>query len=314
MKKILSTMAAVAAVAVNADLLVHYDLDSINASDQVVDSVGANNGAINGTGYSTTTGSSGIIGEALVDSGTNDEYVRSVNAPGISGFSYTMSAWVNTSNNGKATFLSMNDGNWSRYVGLTFSYGKVGMFARNTSEEIFTTNSSDFNDGGWHHVVGIFDGDSSRTLYVDGMLVGTDTSSPAPFFTPTKFSLGALDRSNIVNEYTGMIDDVGLWNESLSAQSVALTHGLGLLSSVALNDSAIGNVLDVYTTQSGSATAGSDTWVYAEGLTGDIGAAGADYIVLGADGSGVALATAVPEPSALVLFAVCGLLFIRRRK
>src|SRR5262249_49747901 len=125
--------------------------------------------------------------------------------------------------------------------------------------------------------------------------------------------------------FIGNIDDYALKDDMISAQQVALIHGLGRLAGVTYGAGAtlgadIDGVLSAYNTQ-GSATAGGSTWYYAPdvgggttiGTIGGTVAGGNAYVVLGSDGSGITL---VPEPSsyALMIFAAGTIATVRSRR
>ncbi|MDZ7617053.1 MAG: PEP-CTERM sorting domain-containing protein, partial [Patescibacteria group bacterium] len=92
-------------------------------------------------------------------------------------------------------------------------------------------------------------------------------------------------------------DDVALWDEVVSAQTVALTHGLGKFMGTVVNDPAIDAVRGVFDAGPGSwAVVGDRTWAYATAAElvspATLGATGGQasrnaYIALDAAGNGV---------------------------
>ncbi len=70
---------------------------------------------------------------------------------------------------------------------------------------------------GWHHVAYTYDG-TTHTLYVDGSAVDAETN-PADERTPTSVWLGTLDGSRQM--YTGLMDEVRVWNVARTAAQVA---------------------------------------------------------------------------------------------
>ena len=183
----------------------------------------------------------------------------------------------------------------------------------------------------FHHIVGTFDGSGDVCIYVDGILAA---SAPAQFTEllgdnadPFQVSNRGVTATNPNSGggFIGSIDDYLIASgDVLSAQQVALTHGLGRLAGVSMGDGTtvggeINDVLAAYNAQ-GSATAGGQSWSYMSNVgggttVGTIGgsvAGGDAYIVLGADGSGVMM---VPEPGMLVMLlsSVIGLLLWRRQ-
>ncbi|UCD51368.1 MAG: protein kinase [Phycisphaerales bacterium] len=89
------------------------------------------------------------------------------------------------------------------------------------------------DDGNWHHVAGIFDGNETY-LYLDGVLNGnsgstrvdgtsrTTTSSEPSYIATNAFSLWIGDNSEAPgNEWCGLIDEVRIYDCALDANDVA---------------------------------------------------------------------------------------------
>ena len=77
-----------------------------------------------------------------------------------------------------------------------------------------------YNNGAWHHVVFTRVKTSGAiTLYVDGAQVATGTGSTASLNTPANISFGRIATG--VNYYAGSMDEIALYNSSLSASTVA---------------------------------------------------------------------------------------------
>jgi hypothetical protein len=93
----------------------------------------------------------------------------------------------------------------------------------------------DQDDGSWHHVVGTSSTTSGTRLYVDGVLVGSDLAPNVytgldGFGNP--MAIGANpDASG--RAWDGKIDDVGVWNRTLSASEVSLIWNDGAGDSIA---------------------------------------------------------------------------------
>ena len=157
------------------------------------------------------------------------------------------------------------------------------------------------NDGVWRHVVAVRDGgnDSPIRLYIDGALAASGTALADTPNNTTHLSIGALPHGAPgANSFSGLIDDLGIWNSAVAANQIAAIHGLGLFSGVNLADPAIAQVLGMDTRGQSVSNVGAlgHRWYYTEGLTGGPGATGGSvgnldaWIVLGAGGQGITLA------------------------
>jgi len=306
-------------------LMVHWALDE--ASGTAVADAAIGDGAQDGTSAAASPQwlpGAGIIGGGLRFGATAqtdvDENVSfTTTSELLADYPVSFSSWIRTTSNStlRQTFVYFGDqsvGSEYLQTSLDPSPGNTGSAAARNTTFVHAVGGPQINDGLWHHVVGAYASATSRTLYVDGVQVATNATS-VNFPDTTRLSLGALMRSSPTDAYNGDMDDVGLWNETLTPKRIALIHGLGRFG-VNLGSTAIGQVESVFDAQSGQATAGPITWKFASGLPsstiGARGTLGADpYIVLDASGNGV---IAVPEPAALSLIAIGSLGLLRRRR
>jgi hypothetical protein len=138
----------------------------------------------------------------------------------------TMAAWIKASD---------TDGFWNRildkdcYRGYTLCLGggPVGMGYRGKLvmevDSAWVGSDRPVGDGQWHHVAGVFDGQSMR-LYVDGVQKQQKAKKAGPLLT----SHWDLCIGNSVVEYAGeflgfdgLIDEVRIYNRALSANEIA---------------------------------------------------------------------------------------------
>lgn len=88
-----------------------------------------------------------------------------------------------------------------------------------TPDDSACTSGVDYDDSTWHHVVGIKDGTSGIYLYVDGILVASDTSIAATnTLANSNDLLIGVDRDGTSNSWDGVIDDIRIYNYARSAQ------------------------------------------------------------------------------------------------
>ncbi|MEM7147678.1 MAG: LamG domain-containing protein [Verrucomicrobiota bacterium] len=302
-----------------AVLISHWALDGSGAT--AVDSVGSNDLTLNN---SPTQNATGIIGDAYSFNGTN-QFLSDYSSPVIPNTTpFSMGAWFNSSSlTGNGVILQSVDAGGSDVHDLIITSGlnnNMQLRSRQGAFPMVTSGDPSEVDGQWHHVMGVWSASNSRTLYLDGIEVGTNTTSVNP--VTTRFGIGGNVRNDPATEdfFNGRIDDAGLWDNSLDGIDVALLHGLGRFSGVNLADSSIDAVRTVFENQIGSATAGSDEWFYATNLgsttVGEIGgsiAGGNAFIVLDNLGNGVMI---VPEPSRtmLVLIGLVSATCLRRSR
>jgi hypothetical protein len=134
----------------------------------------------------------------------------------------TISGWFKGSNNGHV-----------------FSIGaggvKIRFYVRATSPAFFNINSDinaycysnlDITDGNWHYFAGTYNkdaGSNNQKLYIDGVLQNNLTTNTGTINVSAldKLNIGAL---NNIGDFNGSIDDVRIYNRSLSASEISLLY------------------------------------------------------------------------------------------
>jgi hypothetical protein len=86
-------------------------------------------------------------------------------------------------------------------------------------------SESVITDGEWHHIGFVWDG-SYRSLYVDGIEAARDTAAQNPLQSATSgLRIGAGNYLEAGNFFSGLIDDVRIYNEALTADEIeTLAH------------------------------------------------------------------------------------------
>ena len=93
--------------------------------------------------------------------------------------------------------------------------------------------SATIHNNVWHFMAATYNAsDNSLRLYVDGVLVADSTRSYAnPFTADTIMGMGAMNRNtNWDFYYTGLLDEVALYNRSLTSSEITQLYSKGLSS------------------------------------------------------------------------------------
>jgi hypothetical protein len=318
----------VASLVPSADgsLIIYYPLDELTgnmANDLATD--GGTQNATAAVAESNWQPTAGVLGGAVQFSPTAqadvDEALSYSNGtPILNGLPFTLSVWINTvdltARNHAALYFGNSAVTAEYYAVGTPASGFPQLVARNTTA-INTPGPTTISDGVWHQVTAVFAAANDRVLYVDGQLAATSTTN-VPHPSVIRFGVGALTRSAQTDAFSGLLDEVGLFDTAQTAAQVALINAFPRYDNVALSDPDYADALAVFNNQTGSVTTGTWTWRFATGLTGNLGATGLSdgtpFVVLDNAGNGLA---AIPEPHSLMLLAVAalagGAFFERRR-
>jgi hypothetical protein len=192
-----------------------------------------------GVGSVTTPGGTATLaftflptpGNALAFDGT-DDYVALPNTTPVptGNAAYTLEAWIKPTSMGAYGILGW--GNWTttnQANALRLSSTGLINYWWNNDLILSTPDLS----GRWHHVAATFDG-TTRTLYLDGVALGSDTPTGHAAPTPSNLRIGSTNNGEY---FPGSIDEVRLWSVARTpAQLLAgmkapvATNAAGLLA------------------------------------------------------------------------------------
>ena len=303
-----------------AGLVAHFPFDDTSDVTNAVETVFGND-AQTVTPGAPGNYNTGLLGSAYEFGGISGRALRSDAGQLIDNYPFSVSMFVNYASGTNRVAASLTNGSFGEFYTLGSSGGNAVAGARNGGSTA-ATSATATNDSTWHHIVGVYS-ESQRLIYVDGVLTGTDSTS-VPFIDdpdengdPTRFSLGAVDRSNVVDVFAGLVDDTGLSDEALNPAQIAAINGLARLSGANLAENNLDAIIAAFENQTGTVTVLGDEYTFGSGLTGGLGTVGGSsadasgFIVL--DGAGNGLVQVVPEPGSFALLTLAGAALLRRR-
>lgn len=198
--------------------IAHWRLDG-NAKDYA----GENDGTIVGDANYTT----GQVNRSFLFNGSN--YIETTDIF----YSNTLSieAWVNFAYNctaGKICSIVNKRGSGNE-LSFAISSGKVVFQAWNESNSpVFSFYSTDLSNDVWHHVAATFDGSMAK-IYVNGILNSSTASVTGAIQNTTSiYRIGADGSALGTRKFNGSIDEVTIYNRSLSAAEILdhYNHGV----------------------------------------------------------------------------------------
>ncbi len=213
----------------DSGLFAYFPFDENTGTSTADKSVNANNGTLtNGPTWTT-----GQIGSAVNFDGTNDHVSFATKIPRKG----TISAWVNTTEalslcTYSNVFAAETPGS---HVQLQFNSCSVGynhweLLYRGSygtyADVAGPTYTSTSEYQGWHHLTATWDDAVGATLYIDGALAGSSTTTTGAVddATATTGYLGSF--GGVQDYYSGKIDETRLYDRILSADEVAQLYRL----------------------------------------------------------------------------------------
>ena len=210
---------ALAAGQAQAALVGHWKFEEPNGTiyDETAND---NDGTYNGALYQQT----GQFDYALGFDGT-DDFVEVADDASLDfgAGDFTIAGWIKTTDGSanRVMYKATAGGNYqgiSLIVHNNVARGSIGDDEDLTTVYVYGTTV--VNDDEWHHVAFVADRDGNGTVYVDG------TYDAALSITDVNGSVNCNDTLKIGKCYTGdtvftgLMDDVGLWDEALSAEDI----------------------------------------------------------------------------------------------
>jgi|GEM_PF-1517910 type II secretory pathway pseudopilin PulG len=204
-----------------------------------------------GTWYGVASGTSGYYSPGKIgawagtfDGVDNDDYIQIPNSSSLSpSNAWTISAWVQPQ--GSNTALGEIVSKWQSSAGTTINYSldaglngshlqklRATVSPSGGGSGVSVTGNTTLNFGTWYYVAAVFNGVSTTlSVYVNGQ---SDATPLTTSFTQCATNIGnprigSFDFSwaSYKDTWTGLIDDVRVYNRALSAAEISQLYALG---------------------------------------------------------------------------------------
>ena len=193
----------------SSGLVAYYPFNINNTLDY---SYFGNDGTNNGTTWNATGGVNDTGGFEF--DGVDDYVKINVNTTTLLGNNFSYSLWIN-SETSDSTFRNVIGSNWNSQ-GSFVLYHKTGTLTASLKDETNTEvkTTSTFNSNEWVHISFTFNG-SDTVLYINGNEVGSTNIVNGFIQIGNKIEI-----SSSSNDFNGSIDEVAIYNRSLSAAEI----------------------------------------------------------------------------------------------
>lgn len=211
---------------------VYGETDAEHTLDGVNDFSGRDNDCMIGNGSGDTNPkwvSNGKFDGAYVFDGINDTLVCGNDSSISLNKNITISAWIRanaslTSGNNFIVSKGTVGGAVEYQVLLTDDGYAKFHYGQNT-----LTGTTELNDSKWHHIVGKSNKTKDLHLYVDGVLIDSSTGFLAPSKNAHNLTIGSRSDFQENRFFNGTIDEVAIWNRTLSDSEIMNIYKRGIL-------------------------------------------------------------------------------------
>lgn len=164
----------------------------------------------------------GKLGNARSFNGSNT-YIDISNSTAFDVSTYTISAWVYSSNYSQNGFI-FEKGPVNSQYSLFFEGGNVVQRSYNSAGTIFinqytAVSTAGISNGNWYHLASVYDGAFIK-LYVNGSLKSNIAVSGTLRTGQIGQRIGAYGGGAPAYFFNGTIDEVGVWNRALSGAEI----------------------------------------------------------------------------------------------
>jgi len=181
------------------------------------------------------------LGAAGLEFDGSNDFVNVSNSTGVLPLKsgpFSFEAWVNTNS------LTANNqimGQGIPAVGVKQSLALDGTGTKfhwsTDANAVATLSTTTVNTNTWYHVAGTYDGSVQR-IYVNGVLQGSDATTAV--YTASATTIG-MSPSGVGAFWNGTLDEVAVWNISLSSGIIAQHSGYGIDRSIYGNNASLMN-------------------------------------------------------------------------
>jgi hypothetical protein len=150
---------------------------------------------------------------SIINLGDHNAFSPSVNP-------LSVSCWIKTTSTIDFIFSKGSSGAYEYGLFIDGS-GQIGLqaYTLSASSSVSINTSSAYNDGNWHHIVGVYDPSGNFKIYVDGSQQATSSTSLSMGNSSNALILGKkYDTSS--DFFNGSLDQVRIYSSALSASDI----------------------------------------------------------------------------------------------
>jgi hypothetical protein len=213
----------VAAAPCFGDSIAHWTFDEGGGS-VAFDVIGSADGALAG---SASLAAVGIAGGALSLDRSTGDYVDMGPVFGFTGGDFSISVWVRTTTQDIESVVvgRHQSGVAAGYficVNASSSYGEAdkAFFYQSPDPGQDPVSTTSVNDDTWHNIVAVYHAGGTAEIFVDGSPAEDAGTSASISPVGAVFMVGGITYSSPTGLFTGLVDDLQLYDHALSADEI----------------------------------------------------------------------------------------------
>jgi hypothetical protein len=203
-------------------LVAQYRLNDNTTTTKVVDTLGINNGTLIDAGNTTNVSIAGKINQAFNFDGVND-HITIADSTSLEPVAFSISTWVYTRPSSSIGVIVQKDGVNGYYLFVNpITTNNYSFYLGGVEIGISGRSPVDYNQ--WTHLAVTYNGTDVHT-YKNGIFVGSEIMG-SPTYSTGNLTIG--NRQDKLRPFNGSIDDVRLYNRSLSETEILNIYNSGL--------------------------------------------------------------------------------------
>lgn len=206
----------IAHAALTDSLYAYYAFDN---STDVNSNTSTNNGVNSGTTFVTT----GILDGARNATASSGQYINLTFRYDSLGTNFTLNLWLRTPST--AAYSGLLHAFDSQQEGLSFESGDNIVFWRNDLRCVMIPSPAGLKDNAWHMITLVYISATNQSLYKDGTLINTTTTCTGAL--SSDYIQAFLDDVGSTRTFSGTLDEIGIWNRSLTSTEVTQLYNSG---------------------------------------------------------------------------------------
>jgi hypothetical protein len=212
-------------------LVGHWTFDGKDMYNNVADVSGQGNTGyltLGASGNISTTTAIGVIGQGLDFDGTDDYVDVGTSAIIGGGTSWTIGAWVKTSQVGNPGIYVESENTGTEDFIMLVLYNNKGRFIfRDSSDVIYILDgTSTVADGNWHLLTTTRNG-NDFIFYVDGVEENSNTFAVTTFIINHTIIGAQWNEGVPTSFFDGLIDEVRVYNRTMSVEEIKRLYDMG---------------------------------------------------------------------------------------